>query len=96
MGRLFIYQATNEKSGITHTGTAKELSEILKISVSTVNYASATGKATMQGWKIEKTGECKDSYYKMPPEFAAEWDEVTRPFKKASQKAQRIKGARKE
>lgn len=88
-----IYKATHCDTGEEVVGNAEELARKLDISAKSINRAALTGVYIKQSWMVVKVerGYVEKTNVHYPKELLAEWDAVTKPFKKAYRKARERK-----
>ena len=83
------YVATHDETGEMIQGTVEEVAELLGVNQNRIYRAAATaGQKVGWHWDVEKKNHfTPDLENKWPMELSAEWERVTRPFKKASRRA---------
>lgn len=81
------YRATNKDTGEVIEGYAEEMKNVLNIGLSTLYTAASTGRKIGRKWSVDKIDESEiDNNYKFTKDNLSDWDKVTAPFKKASER----------
>ena len=85
-----VYKITNNRTGETHTGSMRELADVLGVFPSTISRAANDG-TSLSGWKVDKLPGEKDTHNsQIPYTLWEEWVRVTAPFKAASARQKKV------
>jgi hypothetical protein len=90
MGNAVIYEITNIKTGEKYVGTAQEMGQRFGVTHGHICKLCLEGKRLRLDWKIERVGMQKEiektNNGSIPYPLQEEWDKVTAPFKRLSEK----------
>jgi hypothetical protein len=89
---MTLYKATNEETGEVIEGGARDLARNLGVITNSIYNAASDGFRVNGKWLIYREVKNVDMETKcdrIPPQLFDEWERVTAPFKKASQKGRK-------
>ena len=90
MGKAVVYEATNIKTGEKIVGTGEDLSARLGVSRAYISKQWSEGGRICLDWKVEKLDERliaeKPNNGSIPYSLQEEWDKVTAPYKRVSER----------
>jgi hypothetical protein len=89
---MTVYRATNEETGEVIEGGARDLARNLGVITNSIYNAASDGFRVNGKWLIYREVKNVDMETKcdrIPPQLFDEWERVTAPFKKASQKGRK-------
>lgn len=89
---MTVYRATNEETGETIEGGARDLARNLGVITNSIYNAASDGFRVNGKWLIYrevKNVDMETKFDRISPQLFEEWERVTEPFKKASQKGRK-------
>lgn len=85
-----MYKITHDETGVVHTGTLEEICKITGVQPSSVAKYATYNMKISNHWDIEVIQDQKaKSTNSIPLSKWIEWEVVTAPFKKASERKRR-------
>lgn len=94
---MTVYKATNEETGEVIEGGARDLARNLGVTANSIYNAASDGFRVNGKWLIYREIKNVDTETKsdrLSPQLFDEWEKVTEPFKKASQKGRKKRSGR--
>ena len=78
---MLIYRATNEKTGETITGIAKEIAQKLCVEPRLIRIYACNGYKVSRCWSVEKVTKEDKKAHNIPQSFWDEWLRVTKALR---------------
>jgi hypothetical protein len=89
---MTVYRATNEETGESIEGGARDLARNLGVTTNSIYNAASDGFRVNSKWLIYreiKNINTETKCDRISPQLFEEWETVTEPFKKASKKGRK-------